>query len=92
MRVTGTGYTPYLEKIYADNKKSSEKAEERKTLTGKDGRDRLELSKESKDIKGYTNQEVNTERMEKLRSLISKGEYEVSSQELASAMMRRMAE
>jgi flagellar biosynthesis anti-sigma factor FlgM len=90
MRVTGAGYTPFIEKTYADSKKPADKTEERKTSAGR-AMDRLEISKESRDMKGYA-RGIKAERIESLRQVVAKGEYQVSSEELADAIMRRMTE
>ncbi len=93
MRIgSNPGYSVYLDKVQSEVKKPAEKAEERKSLVGKTGHDRLELSNEMKDIKGYASSQVNSERIESLKQVIASGQYEVSSEELANAMIRRMAE
>lgn len=91
MRVTSTRYMPYLEKTYADSKKSIEKTEGSKASGSGRAMDRLEISKESRDIKGYA-RGINAERIESLRQVVARGEYQVSSEELADAIMRRMTE
>lgn len=91
MRVSGIGYTPYLEKTYLDSKKPAEKIEDRHAPVGARATDRVEISKESRDMKGYA-RGINADRIESLRQVVAKGEYQISSEELADAIMRRMTE
>lgn len=90
MKVNNTGYTHYIEKLYNDNKKSTNKAGVEDTTT----KDRIELSDESKEIKKYFDQvkgsSTDSKNIESIKSAIQAGTYQVSSKELAEEILKKM--
>lgn len=93
MKITNTGYSYYLEKAYSENRKTIEN-EKKGDKESKSVKDRLELSKSSRDIiSGYTHTDGdNTAKIDAIKAAIKDGSYKVSSDELADAMIKRMSE
>lgn len=93
MKINNTGKSYEIEKLYLENSKKIEKKEVEKQ--GKQG-DRLELSSESKGIKKYVSimkdVPINFERVERIKTEIKNGEYQISTREIADKMVQKMKE
>ncbi len=94
MKVNHSGYSQYLEKSYNKNKESTvNKSSEAFESFGKD---RIEISNSSKEIKMYFDKmkdsEINIDRVKRIRDAIHSGTYPISSEELADNIIKKMKE
>lgn len=92
MKINGTGYSQYIEKVYKENRKSTQAKKE----NTQDKSDSIEISSSFREIQKYIDQmkeaQPDYERVYQIKSAIDAGTYRVSSKELAEKIVQKIKE
>ncbi|MCG8484438.1 MAG: flagellar biosynthesis anti-sigma factor FlgM [Clostridia bacterium] len=93
MKINGTGYSQYIEKVYKENRKD---VQSKKENTAKDKSDSIEISSSFREIQKYIDQmkeaQPDYERVGQIKDAIDAGTYRVSSKELAEKIVQKIKE
>lgn len=91
MKIDGLNYTQLINKLY--KKDINQKFEKREDT--QETKDRIELSKTSKDVKKYIEkmkyiETGNKDKIERIKEALDQGTYQVSSKDLAQIIVNKM--